>query len=160
MRCTRLRTRWCRPDLAAVFAWSHAYYCEAAGRSPCDLSSNGAVMRCAVSGAVGVAPTCSQTRTLVEVARDAVTMGQITHADPRCSASVAFVATLVHQLLRWRQEHPMIAAEAPPASVGSPTSVAEPAPKTPAQMIGLPSSDVVEAMIAVCDSLFLFHRLV
>ena len=114
-----------RPDLAAVFVWSHEYFCEAAGRQPCDLASNGCVMRCAVSGAVGVGAgvACN----LGEVAKNAVAMARITHADPRCAAGVAFVTTLVHQLIRWRVAHAHTHA---------------------APAITKPSSDAVEAMIA------------
>ena len=94
-----------RPELAAVAVWCHAFMCEAAGRQPCDLASNGSVMRCAVSGAVGVgagAGAGGRPLTLGEVTKNTVAMSRITHADPRCAADVAFLATLVHQLIRWR----------------------------------------------------------
>jgi len=87
------------PRAVAIFVWAHEYCCEAAGRSPCDLASNGAVMRCAVSGAVGF----NLGRPLDDVARDAVVMGRVTHADPRCAASVAFGAdNYLFQLMNQR----------------------------------------------------------
>jgi ADP-ribosylglycohydrolase len=129
-----------RPDLAAFYVWGHPFTSGAAGKEPFASASNGSVMRCAVIGAAGAAASLD----LSSIGSAAAVSSRVTHADPRCSAACAFVATLVAQLIRWRAlQKPGQAAESDDSASASASDISSsPSP------VSVPSAEFVERAIA------------
>ena len=80
-------------DLVGLASWGQPFF------DPFQKgASNGSLMRTSIMG--------TRPGTLANIVEEAVRVGRVTHADPRCDAAIAAVVTVVHALVHGKESEP------------------------------------------------------